>query len=299
ASGGFAGRSAAGMRLVRQKSLSQDSVDVRRQSSSAVMRKGQGKGGATAAAAAIGEDEKGGGGDDEDKYPLPPSSRMWALNKPEAGYLILGVVGAIMSGSLFPIEGVLIANMQSNLYSTNVDTLREVGEHWSLGFVGLAVVAVVGHCCMSYGFSVAGERLTRRLREIGFKAILRHDVGWFDREENSVGALTTQLEEDTSKVQFATGTNVAHKTQLTMTLLLGVLIGLVSAWQIGLLALALIPMMAAAAVVQMQMMNGSYGDSGGLDGGASAGVILGGALNGIATVTAFNMQDSTARSYDE
>lgn len=58
-------------------------------------------------------------------------------------------------------------------------------------------------------------------------------------------------------------------------------------------------MMAAAAVVQMQMMNGSYGDSGGLDGGATAGIILGGALNGITTVTAFNMQDSTARSYDE
>ena len=28
-----------------------------------------------------------------------------------------------MAGSLFPIEGVLIANMQSNLYNTNVDTV--------------------------------------------------------------------------------------------------------------------------------------------------------------------------------
>ena len=33
------------------------------------------------------------------KYPLPPSSRMWALNKPEAGYLALGVVGAVVSNS--------------------------------------------------------------------------------------------------------------------------------------------------------------------------------------------------------
>lgn len=69
--------------------------------------------------------------------------------------------------------------------------------------------------------------------------------------------------------------------------------------QIGLLALALVPMMAAAAVVQMQMMNGSYGDSGGLDGGAKAGVILGGALNGMTTVTALNMQDVTSSQYDE
>ncbi|CAM9873859.1 unnamed protein product [Hapterophycus canaliculatus] len=74
-----------------------------------------------------------------------------------------------MAGSLFPIEGVLIANMQANLYSEDADEVRSVGEKWSLGFVGLAVVAIVGHCAMAYGFSVAGERLTRRLREIGFK----------------------------------------------------------------------------------------------------------------------------------
>lgn len=34
------------------------------------------------------------------------------------------------------------------------------------------------------------------------------------------------------QVQNATGTNVANKTQLTITLLLGVVIGLASAWQV-------------------------------------------------------------------
>ncbi|CAN0502125.1 unnamed protein product, partial [Ectocarpus sp. 12 AP-2014] len=223
-------------RTARQKSASVESAKMRRQSSSAVMHKGQpgGEGGDGVT------EGKAKGEDDEAKYPLPPSSRMWALNKPEAGYLILGLIGALasaaaaaaMAGSLFPIEGVLIANMQNNLYATDPDKVRSVGEKWSLGFVGLAAVAIVGHCTMAYGFSVAGERLTRRLREIGFKAILRHDVGWFDKEENAVGALTTQLEEDTAKVQFATGTNVANKTQLIVTLLLGVIIGLASAWQV-------------------------------------------------------------------
>lgn len=38
-----------------------------------------------------------------------------------------------------------------------------------------------------------------------FRAILRHDVGWFDKEEHSVGTLTTQLEEDTAKVWLPKG----------------------------------------------------------------------------------------------
>lgn len=33
------------------------------------------------------------------------------------------------------------------------------------------------------------------------RAIIRHDIGWFDKDENSVGSLTTQLEEDTSKAR--------------------------------------------------------------------------------------------------
>lgn len=52
-------------------------------------------------------------------------------------------------------------------------------------------------------------------------------------------------------------------------------------------------------MVQMQMMNGTYEKKEGLDGGAEAGVILGGALNGVSTVTAFNMQSSTAEKYNE
>ena len=51
--------------------------------------------------------------------------------------------------------------------------------------------------------------------------------------------------------------------------------------------------------MQMQMMNGTYEKTDGLDGGAEAGVILGGALNGVTTVTAFNMQRSTAEKYNE
>ncbi|CAM9430402.1 unnamed protein product [Ascophyllum nodosum] len=235
----------------------------------------------------------------QNEYPLPPSSRMWALNKPEAGYLALGVVGAVLAGSLFPVQATLIANMQSNLYGTNADKVRETGEIWSLSFVALAIVAVVGYTSMSYGFSVAGERLTRRLREITFKAILRHDVSWFDKDENSVGCLTTNLEEDSAKVKLATGISVGQTTQLTVTLLIGVLIGLITAWQVGLLAMALIPLVGAAAVVQRQMMNGRYETTEGLDGGAEAGLILGEALNGVTTVTAFNMQHSTAEKYGE
>lgn len=52
-----------------------------------------------------------------------------------------------------------------------------------------------------YNFAKSGELLTRRLRKIGFQAMLGQDIGWFDDRRNSPGALTTRLATDASQVQ--------------------------------------------------------------------------------------------------
>jgi len=50
-------------------------------------------------------------------------------------------------------------------------------------------------------FSVSGENLTSRLRSRSFRAMLRQDIGWFDNERNSSGALVTRLALDAAQVQ--------------------------------------------------------------------------------------------------
>lgn len=52
-----------------------------------------------------------------------------------------------------------------------------------------------------YAFSKSGELLTRRLRRLGFHAMLGQEIGWFDDHRNSPGALTTRLATDASQVQ--------------------------------------------------------------------------------------------------
>ena len=49
-------------------------------------------------------------------------------------------------------------------------------------------------------FSVAGERLTLRLRSETFHAILKQDISWFDDQRNSTGALVTRLANDAAQV---------------------------------------------------------------------------------------------------
>lgn len=62
---------------------------------------------------------------------------------------------------------------------------------------------VTSGCVVSqgYAFAKSGELLTSRLRKVGFEAMLRQEIGWFDDPMNSPGALTTRLASDASMVQ--------------------------------------------------------------------------------------------------
>ncbi|CAF5183146.1 unnamed protein product, partial [Rotaria sp. Silwood1] len=60
-------------------------------------------------------------------------------------------------------------------------------------------------CLSSIAFSKSGEALTMRMRIISFASMLRQEVAWFDREENSLGALVTQLSSDTSNLKGLSG----------------------------------------------------------------------------------------------
>lgn len=69
------------------------------------------------------------------------------------------------------------------------------------GSLDLIKILPVCACVQGYAFSKSGELLTRRLRRLGFHAMLGQEIGWFDDHRNSPGALTTRLATDASQVQ--------------------------------------------------------------------------------------------------
>ncbi|TKS67245.1 Bile salt export pump ATP-binding cassette sub-family B member 11 [Collichthys lucidus] len=105
--------------------------------------------------------------DEPDEYVEPaPVARILKYNQPEWPYMLMGSLGAAVNGSVNPIYAVLFSQI--------------------LG---------------GFAFAKSGELLTRRLRKLGFQAMLSQEVGWFDDTRNSPGALTTRLATDASMVQ--------------------------------------------------------------------------------------------------
>lgn len=76
---------------------------------------------------------------------------------------------------------------------------------YALLFLILSTCAFTSNFCQIGLFKYSGEKLTRRLRDMSFRALLRMEIGYFDKEENSTGAVCAKLAEDASLVQGITG----------------------------------------------------------------------------------------------
>ena len=102
-----------------------------------------------------------------------------------------------------------------------------------------------------------GEYVSTALRSQLFESLLRREIAYFDKEENSVGALTTRLAEDSRAVTKASGENVAIMLQSLATLLLGLAIAFWASWKIALVVLATFPINIIANVIQMRVITGA------------------------------------------
>ena len=87
---------------------------------------------------------------------------------------------------------------------------RAAGVKWALVFVGIGVASGVLEVIEAWCFGVMGHRLAARLRALMLRALLRQDIAFFDREENSSGSLLSGLSADAASVRGAVGDRLGH-----------------------------------------------------------------------------------------
>ena len=123
------------------------------------------------------------------------------LNSSEKFILIIGSLCSFLFGGVEPAVALLYSNVYGLLASPNLEDQSSRTRSFSLGILGVYILAGILQCLSSVTFTKAGEALTRRARLSTFRAILRNEIGWFDNEKNNVASLISRLSRDASLLQ--------------------------------------------------------------------------------------------------
>jgi len=182
--------------------------------------------------------------------------RSFKYNLPELGYIFFGALGAICNGAVFPVFSIIFGEIINTLLEPDAVARNAAVVDWCLGFLGLAVGTGLANFFQSALFGISGERLTTRLRNMLFGAIVRQDVGWFDLDSSATGVLATKLSNDASQVKGMTGERIGLMLQLLSTMVAGLLIGFISCWRLALVVLACVPAVAVAGALQLKLLTG-------------------------------------------
>lgn len=219
-----------------------------------------------------------------------PTFRILKMNQPEWGFFFLGGLGAIGNGAVMPLFALIFSEVMVALGSDKAN-------FWALMFLILAICSFVTNFSQTFFFQYSAQKLTRRLRAMSFRTILRQEVGFFDEESNSTGVLTTRLAEDANLVPGLTGPTFGGIIQAAGGLVAGLIIAFINCWQLSLVVLGTVPLMGLAGYMQLSSLQG-YGQASKKD-YEEAGQICCEAIENIRTVVTLTLEDRFISMYEK
>lgn len=134
----------------------------------------------------------------------PPSAvsfwRLLSLNSPEWKHASVGFLAATSFGAVQPVYAYTMGSMVSAYFLVDHEEIKTKTRSYTILFFFLFLATFAVNAAQHYNFGAMGEYLTKRVRERMLSKMLTFEVGWFDRSENSTGALCSRLAKDANVV---------------------------------------------------------------------------------------------------
>ncbi|KIK69504.1 hypothetical protein GYMLUDRAFT_33870 [Collybiopsis luxurians FD-317 M1] len=222
--------------------------------------------------------------------------RMGRINASSWKKYLVGGCAAVVTGLVFPAYGIVYAK-GINGFALEGHARRVSGDRNALWFFIIAIVSSFAIGLQNYNFAASAANLTAKLRTLSFRAVLRQDIEFFDRDEHSTGGLVSDLSDNPQKVNGLAGVTLGALVQSASTLIGGAIVSLIFAWKLGLVGIACMPVLVTTGYIRLRVV--VLKDQKNKKEHASSAQLACEAAASIRTVAALTREEDCCRLYSE
>ncbi|KAF5020680.1 hypothetical protein F66182_7294 [Fusarium sp. NRRL 66182] len=197
--------------------------------------------------------------EEEHKYGLWTLIKLIAsFNQKEWKLMVIGLIFSAICGGGNPTQAVFFAKQIVTLSEPVTEETRHQikkdSDFWSAMYLMLAFVQFFAFVIQGVLFAKCSERLVHRVRDRAFRTMLRQDVAFFDRDENTSGALTSFLSTETTHVAGLSGVTLGTLLMVSTTLISAIVVSLAVGWKLSLVCMATIPVLLGCGFFRFYML---------------------------------------------
>ena len=179
-----------------------------------------------------------------------------AFNRKEWPIMLVGLLFSVLAGGTYPTQSLFFAKSISSLAlaPSQFSQLRDEVNFWSWMYFMLAIAAFISFLLQGLALGYCSAKLTSRVGSRAFRDIMRQDVSFFDREENTVGSLTSTLSTEPTNLSGFGGFTLGAIVSVISTIVSALALSIALSWKLGLVCGATIPLMLSSGFYRYWIM---------------------------------------------
>ena len=168
--------------------------------------------------------------------------KIWNFISDHKPDIVIGTIGGLIYGGLSPFVGLMLGNTVNSLSSVDPEKIKQEGFKYSMIFIGIAFLGGFSIFLKMWKLQCLGSIISLKIKKKIFEKYLELNMGFFDINSNSPGALTTKLAIDSSQIDSLILDLIGGTLTVISTLLISFIIGIIYDWKITIILFLFVPL---------------------------------------------------------
>ncbi|KAL4779773.1 P-loop containing nucleoside triphosphate hydrolase protein [Aspergillus varians] len=165
-------------------------------------------------------------------------------------FTFLGCLGACAA---YPGQAILMAHVV-DVFQLTGDAMVDRGSFFATMFIVLAAGCLVSYFAVGYATNTIAQHLSHWFRRLILHDMLRQDIQFFDRTENTTGALVSQIDSYPQAILELMGFNIALILVAALNLVSCGILAIAHSWKLGLVVVfGGLPPLVGAGVIKIRL----------------------------------------------